>query len=419
MIDAVRPDVVVIGGGPSGATVATLIAKAGFRVQLLEREHFPRYHIGESLIPETFWVLERLGMLAKLQGSRFVEKHSVQFVTEQGKLSEPFYFGDYKPHESSQTWQVTRAEFDQMMLDNAREHGVDVQEGVRVLEVLFEGGRAVGVRAIDEAGVEREIRSTVVVDAAGQSCLIQDRLGLREWDPVLKKAAIWTYWKGAKRDAGRDEGATLVMQTKGKIGWFWFIPLQDDIVSVGVVAPFDYLFKGRDSKELETIYFEEVDRCLGLQPRIAHAGRVAPFSAAKEYSYRSRQVAGDGWVLVGDAFGFLDPLYSSGILLALISGAQAADAIVAGLAAGNTSAAQLGTWGPGYIAGMDRMRKLVCQFYDGLNFGKFVREHPGRKGLITDVLIGDLFKPDIDALWPLMNDMQAAEMAAKEPVAAG
>ena len=419
MIDAVRPDVVVIGGGPSGATVATLIAKAGFRVQLLEREHFPRYHIGESLIPETFWVLERLGMLAKLQGSRFVEKHSVQFVTEQGKLSEPFYFGDYKPHESSQTWQVTRAEFDQMMLDNAREHGVDVQEGVRVLEVLFEGGRAVGVRAIDEAGVEREIRSTVVVDAAGQSCLIQDRLGLREWDPVLKKAAIWTYWKGAKRDAGRDEGATLVMQTKGKIGWFWFIPLQDDIVSVGVVAPFDYLFKGRDSKELETIYFEEVDRCLGLQPRIANAGRVAPFSAAKEYSYRSRQVAGDGWVLVGDAFGFLDPLYSSGILLALISGAQAADAIVAGLAAGNTSAAQLGTWGPGYIAGMDRMRKLVCQFYDGLNFGKFVREHPDRKGLITDVLIGDLFKPDIDALWPLMNDMQAAEMAAKEPVAAG
>jgi flavin-dependent dehydrogenase len=419
MIDAVRPDVVVIGGGPSGATVATLVAKAGFRVQLLERERFPRYHIGESLIPETFWVLERLGMLAKLQGSRFVEKHSVQFVTEQGKLSEPFYFGDYKPHESSQTWQVTRAEFDHMMLQNAREHGVDVREGIRVLDVLFEDGRAVGVRTIDEAGVAQEIRCTVVVDAAGQSCLIQDRLGLREWDPVLKKAAIWTYWKGAKRDAGRDEGATLVMQTKGKIGWFWFIPLQDDIVSVGVVAPFDYLFKGRDSKELEAIYFEEVERCAGVQPRIANAGRVAPFSAAKEYSYRSRQVAGDGWVLVGDAFGFLDPLYSSGILLALISGAQAADAIVAGLTAGDTSAAQLGVWGPGYIAGMDRMRKLVCQFYDGLNFGKFVREHPDRKGLITDVLIGDLFKPEIDTLWPLMEDMQAAELAAKEPVAAG
>jgi len=419
MIDAVRPDVVVIGGGPSGATAATLVAKAGFRVQLLERERFPRYHIGESLIPETFWVLDRLGMLPKLRGSRFIEKHSVQFVTEQGKLSEPFYFADYKPHASSQTWQVTRAEFDQAMLDNAREHGVDVHEGVRVLDVLFEDGRAVGVRAIDEAGVEREIRCSVVVDAAGQSCLIQDRLGLREWDPVLKKAAIWTYWKGAQRDSGRDEGATLVMQTKGKIGWFWYIPLQDDIVSVGVVAPFDYLFKGRDAKDPEAIYFEEVARCPGVQPRIETAGRVAPFSVAKEYSYRSRQVAGDGWVLVGDAFGFLDPLYSSGILLALVSGALAADAIAAGLAKGDTTAAQLGTWGPGYVAGMDRMRKLVCQFYDGLNFGKFVREHPDRKGLITDVLIGDIFKPDIDALWPLMDGMQAAEMAAQEPVAAG
>ena len=419
MIEAVRPDVVVIGGGPSGATTATLVAKAGFRVQLLERERFPRYHIGESLIPETFWVLDRLDMLPKLRGSRFVEKHSVQFVTEQGKLSEPFYFADYKPHESSQTWQVARAEFDQMMLDNAREHGVDVQEGVRVLDVLFEGGRAVGVRAVDESGVEREIRCKVVVDAAGQGCMIQDRLGLREWDPVLKKAAIWTYWKGAYRDAGRDEGATMVMQTKGKIGWFWYIPLHDNIVSVGVVAPFDYLFKGRDAKELEAIYFEEVDRCPGVQPRIAAAERVGTFRAAKEYSYRSKQVAGDGWVLVGDAFGFLDPLYSSGILLALISGARAADAITEGLARGDTTSAQLGKWGPGYIAGMDRMRKLVCQFYDGLNFGKFVREHPDRKGLITDVLIGDLFKPDIDALWPLMEGMQAAEMAVKEPVSAG
>ena len=419
MVEAERPDVVVIGGGPSGATTATLVAKAGFRVQLLERERFPRYHIGESLIPDTFWVLERLGMLSKMQGSRFINKHSVQFVSEHGRLSEPFYFADYKPHESSRTWQVLREEFDQMMLDNAREHGVDVHEGVRVLEVLFEAGRAVGVRTVDETGVEREIRCTVVVDAAGQSCMIQDRLGLREWDPVLKKAAIWTYWKGALRDQGRDEGTTMVIQTAGKVGWFWYIPLHDDIVSVGVVAPFDSLFKGRDSKELEAIYCEEVDRCPGVQPRIAAAQRVAPFRAAKEYSYRSKQVAGDGWVLVGDAFGFLDPLYSSGILLALISGAQAADAIAAGLAAGNTSAAQLGTWGPGYIAGMDRMRKLVCQFYDGLNFGKFVREHPDRKGLITDVLIGDLFKPDIDALWPLMNDMQAAEMAVQEPVAAG
>jgi flavin-dependent dehydrogenase len=404
-----EPDVIVIGGGPAGATTATLVAKQGYTVQLLEREHFPRYHIGESLIPETFWVLERLGMLDKLRGSRFVDKHSVQFVSDQGKLSQPFYFADHKPHESSRTWQVLRQDFDMMMLDNAREHGVDVHEGVRVLDVLFEEGRAVGVRAADESGGVREIRCRVVVDAAGQSCVIQDRLGLREWDPVLKKAAIWTYWQGARRDAGRDEGATLVMQIQGKQGWFWYIPLHDDTVSVGVVAPYDYLFTGRDTKDLEKIYFAEVEKCPGLQPRIAGARRAAPFRAAKEYSYRSRQVAGDGWVLVGDAFGFLDPLYSSGILLALKSGGCAADAICAGLARGDTSAAQLGTWGPEFIEGMDRMRRLVCEFYEGLNFGQFVRKHSDRKGLITDILIGDLFKDDIDSLWPLMDALKAEQ----------
>ena len=411
MIRSVAPEVVVIGGGPAGATVATLVAQEGRRVLVLERERFPRYHVGESLIPETFWVLDRLGMLAKLRGSPFVEKHSVQFVSEQGRLSEPFYFADYKPHESSRTWQVSRAEFDALMLDNAREHGAEIREGVRVLDVLFEAGRAVGVRLVDEHGNEESIRCQVVVDAAGQSCVIQDRLGLREWDPVLKKAAIWTYWKGAARDTGRDAGSTLVMQTRGKKGWFWYIPLQDDVVSVGVVAPFDYLFKDRPGKEAEAIFFEEVERCPGLQPRIAAAERTGPFRVAKEYSYRSRQVAGDGWVLVGDAFGFLDPLYSSGILLALKSGALAADAIVAALAAGDVSAERLGCWGPGYVAGLERMRKLVCAFYDGLNFGRFVRSHPDRKALITDILIGDIFKDDIDALWPLLEAQRTAEAA--------
>ncbi len=409
-----EPDVLVIGGGPSGATTATLVAQQGIRVKLLERERFPRYHIGESLIPETFWVLERLGMLPKMRGSRFVNKHSVQFVSEQGKLSEPFYFELHKPHESSRTWQVYRQEFDSMMLDNARETGVDVQEGIRVTEVIFEGNRAVGVRAQDESGVKQEIRCKVVVDAAGQSCLIQDRLGLREWDPVLKKAAVWTYWKGAYRDVGKDEGATVVIQTKGRKGWFWYIPLQDDVVSVGVVASYDYLFSEHRSKDFEVIYGEEVANCPGVQPRIAGAERVAPYRAAKEYSYRSRQVAGDGWVLVGDACGFLDPLYSSGVLLALKSGAYAADAIVEGLQKNDTSAAQLGNWGPGFMAGMDRMRRLVCEFYDGLSFGRFVRRNPEKKGLVTDVLIGDLFKGEIDELWPLIDALRAETVAASE-----
>jgi len=403
MIRASDPEVVVIGGGPAGATTATLVAQQGRSARLYERERFPRYHVGESLIPETFWVLDRLGILPELRGGPFVEKHSVQFVSEQGRLSEPFYFADYKPHESARTWQVTRQDFDQLMLDNARRHGVDVREGMRVLDVLFEGGRAVGVRTVDEAGVEEDVRCHVVVDAAGQSGLILDRLGLRQWDPLLKKAAIWSYFKGAAREQGRDAGATLVMQTAGKVGWFWYIPLQNDITSIGVVAPFDHLFKNRDSKDLGAIFSEEVARCPGLQPRIAEAERVGPYRAAKEYSYRSSKVAGDGWVLVGDAFGFLDPLYSSGILLALKSGALAADAIAAGLERGDVSEAALGCWGPDYVAGLERMRKLVCGFYDGLNFGKLVRDHGHAKPLITDILIGDIFKGNIDALWPLVE----------------
>ena len=406
-----NPHVIVIGGGPAGSTASTLLAQHGYRVQLFERERFPRFHIGESLIPQTYWVLKRLNMLGKMRSSHFVKKYSVQFVNQHGKLSEPFYFVDHKPHDSSQTWQVCRAEFDQLLLDNAREHGVTVHEGARVLEVLFEGERAVGIRVQQEAGGERVVRAPVVIDASGQSSVIIDRLKLREWDPVLKKAALWTYWKGAQRDGGRDEGATLVLQTQGKKGWFWYIPQHDDIVSVGVVAAHDYLFQNRDTKDHETIYFEEVSRCPGLQPRLANAQRCDTFRAQKEYSYRAKQAAGDGWVLVGDAFGFLDPLYSSGVLLALTSGSMAADAVAEGLAKGDTSAAQLGKWEAAFTAGMDRMRRLVCEFYDGFSFGRFVKKHPHLKGFVTDVLIGDVFKDDVDVLWPLMDEMRAEQTA--------
>src|SRR6202451_1951279 len=144
--------VVVIGGGPAGSTVSTSVAQQGPRVVLFERDHFPRFHIGESLIPETYWVLKRLGMLDKKRDRPFVKIHRVHFVGQRGRLSEPFYFLDHKPHESSQTWQVLRSELDKMLLDNAREHGVVVHEGVRVLDVLFEGTRAVGVKIARKDG---------------------------------------------------------------------------------------------------------------------------------------------------------------------------------------------------------------------------------------------------------------------------
>jgi len=395
-------DVVVIGGGPGGSTVSTILAQAGLKVGLFEREKFPRFHIGESLIPETYWVLRRLNMLPKLQQSRFVKKYSVQFVNASGKLSAPFYFWDNKPHECSQTWQVVRSEFDQMMLDNAREHGVDARDGVHVVEVLFEGERACGVRIQDAQG-RRDVRAKVVVDASGQAAMLQNRFKLRLWDPMLNKGAIWTYWQGAYRDTGRDEGATMVLQTVTKNGWFWYIPLHDDIISVGVVAPFDYLFKGRGGHE--RTYQEEVERCPAVAERIAAATRVTGYFATRDYSYRSKEAAGEGWVLVGDAFGFLDPLYSSGVLLALRSGEMAADAIIEGLAKGDVSGAQLGKWSAPFNEGMDRMRRLVCEYYNGFSFGAFVRNYPGLRGTVTDLLIGDLFNTRVDKVWRPMESL--------------
>jgi flavin-dependent dehydrogenase len=410
-------DVIVIGGGPAGSTTATILAQAGVKVGLFEREKFPRFHIGESLIPETYWVLKRLNMLEKMQQSHFVKKYSVQFINANGKLSAPFYFWDNKPHECSQTWQVVRSEFDQMLLDNARQHGVDAYDGVHVVEVLFdgaergqshtEGDRATGV-AIKQDGERKEIRAQVVVDASGQAALLMNRMKLRLWDPVLNKGAIWTYWEGAYRDTGRDEGATMVIQTPGKEGWFWNIPLHNNIVSLGVVAPFDYLFKGRSGNHEQT-YQEEIENTPAVKARIKHATRVTGYFATRDYSYRSTQCAGNGWVLVGDAFGFLDPLYSSGVLLALKSGELAADAIIDGLKNGDTSGAQLGRWGDNFNAGVDRMRRLVCEYYDGFSFGNFVRHYPDLRNTITDLLIGDLFTGSVDKVWKPMESLYPPE----------
>ncbi len=400
---ASNPDVVVIGGGPAGSTVSTLIAQRGYRVELFEREHFPRFHIGESLIPETYWVLKRLNMLPKMQQSHFVKKYSVQFVNAIGKLSAPFYFWDNKPHECSQTWQVVRSEFDQMMIENAREHGVLAHEGVRVVDVLFQGDRACGVTVQFEGGSRKDVPARVVVDASGQNGLLQNRFRLRIWDPVLNKGAIWTYWQGAYRDTGRDEGATLVLQTADRNGWFWYIPQHDDQVSVGVVAPYDYLFKGRSDRG--QTYEEEVERCPAVKERVANARRTTGYFATKDYSYRAKQAAGNGWVLIGDAFGFLDPLYSSGVLLALRSGEMAADAIVEGFEKDDLSADQIGGWAPLMNQGIDRMRRLVCEYYDGFSFGNFVRQYPDLKGTVTDLLIGDLFTDRVDKVWPAMESL--------------
>ena len=200
-------DCVVVGGGPAGSATAALVAEAGYQTLLLERESVPRFHVGESLMPETYWCFERLGVLEKMKQSDYVQKASVQFVSSSGKESSPFFFDQHDPRESSRTWQVERAEFDRMLFENAAEKGAECVDQTRVLRVLMEEGVARGVQVQQDDGPPREITARVVVDATGQQALIANQQGIRKDDQDLKKVAIWNYFRGAFRSPGEQGGS--------------------------------------------------------------------------------------------------------------------------------------------------------------------------------------------------------------------
>lgn len=385
-------DVIVIGGGPAGSTVAAFVAEAGFKTLLIEREHFPRHHVGESLMPETYWIFERLGMLPQLYASEFVHKVGVQFVNSTGRESQPFIFRSHDPRDCSETWHVARPEFDAMLIENARAKGAECHYGVRAREVLFDGDRAVGVRMQPESGPQQDVTCTIVVDATGQSALLANRLGIRRVDPDLKKAAIWGHFQGASREVHHGGVSTIVIQTPRKTGWFWYIPQANDIVSVGVVSDNDYLLKGRGTPE--EVFYQEVEGCPAVKRRIEGSTNIDGLRVVKEYSYLNDRPAGDGWVLAGDAWGFIDPLYSSGVYFALKSGELVADTVIEALRTGDTSAETLGQWGTAFRAGTKWVRKLVQAYYTGeFRVGKFIREYPHHKAGITDILIGRIFSP--------------------------
>jgi flavin-dependent dehydrogenase len=406
-------DVLVIGGGPAGATAATLVAAQGHRVLLAERSTEPQFKIGESLMPATYWTLERLGMLEKMRASSFPRKYSVQFYSKSGRASKPFYFFENDPHECSQTWQVLRSRFDQMLLDNAAEKGAEVQRGLTVSRVHFADGRAVGAEVEDGGGATRRIETRVVVDATGQSTLLARRLELLAVEPRMRHISFFSHFRGALRDPGIDEGATLVINTASGKSWFWYIPLPDDVVSVGVVGPLDYLVKGRGGDPAAT-FAEELALTPPLQPRIANAEMLFPIRARKDFSYRSRQIAGDGWVLVGDAFGFIDPIYSTGVLLALKSGEMAADAITDGLRSGDLSGHQLGRFGVEFTNGMEALRRLVYTYYaEGFSFAKFLRAHPHCRRDVIMLLTGNVYRETVGDLFERLSE--TIELPAAPP----
>ncbi|MDE0397551.1 MAG: NAD(P)/FAD-dependent oxidoreductase [Candidatus Poribacteria bacterium] len=403
-------DTIVIGGGPAGSTVATLVAEHGHRVLLLERATTPQFKIGESLIPATYWTFKRLGMLEKLRTSHFPQKYSVQFYSRTGKGSTPFYFFQTNPHESAVTWQVLRSEFDQMLLDNAKEKGVEVRRGVGVREVLFEGDTATGVVTQHTDGTRETLNATVIVDSTGQRSLIGKQLNLNTIEPNLKMASLFTHYEGGHRDEGIDEGATLILHTEAKDSWFWSIPLPYNRTSIGVVGELDYLLQNRRDAngklDTQKIFTEELNKCLPLKQRLESAKQLLPIQTTKDFSYRASRIAGNHWVLVGDAFGFLDPVYSTGLFLALKSGEMAADAVIEAFRKNDFSEAQLGSFGPAFVDGMEAFRKLVYAFYTKeFSFARFLSEYPEHQGGIVDILSGDVFRKDVTHIFPAMAEM--------------
>ncbi|HXG48368.1 MAG TPA: NAD(P)/FAD-dependent oxidoreductase [Methylomirabilota bacterium] len=398
-----NPDVLVIGGGPAGCAAATLLADYGHRVLLLEREKFPRYHVGESLIPFTYEPLERLGLIPRMKQSAFQKKYSVVFVQPNGKASQPFYFFNRYDRETvAQTWQVLRSEFDQMLLDHARSRGVVVREQTTVTNLLKEGGRVVGVRTQPLHGGATEYRAPITLDCTGKESFAAVREGWRTRDPYLNKVAVWTYYVGSKRETGLDEGQTTVAMIPDK-GWFWHIPLHEDRVSVGVVAEGKYLTRG-GVKDPRSIFHREVEENLWIKDHLSVGRQTGDYYLTSEYSFHSRHCGMEGLLLVGDAFCFLDPVFSSGLMLALKSGTLAADSVHEALRDGDLSPERFTSYAAAIRQGVENMRKLVYAFYNPrFSFKDVIDRYPDAAGEITDCLSGDVNK-DFSRLWARIGE---------------
>lgn len=396
-------DVLIIGAGPAGTSAAAVLAEKGHRVLVLEREKFPRYHIGESLLPFCYGPLERLGLIPKLKASHFVKKYSVQFVSPNGKASQPFYFFNRFDRETiAQTWQVLRSDFDQMLLENARAKGATVLEETEVTSFIREAGRVVGVRARGPGGAELEWRAPMTLDCSGRDAIAALRNQWRVADPFLNKVAVWTYFKGAQRDSGIDEGATTVAMISEK-GWFWYIPQHDDMVSVGVVAEGKYL--SRDGVKAPAAMFErETGQNAWIRDHLACGQQVGPYYITTEFSYHVRHCGSEGLLLVGDAFCFLDPVFSSGLMLALKSGVMAGEAVHEAIVANDFAPERFANYASTLRQGIENMRKLVYAFYDpNFSFRVITDKYPDLAGDITDCLSGDVNK-DFSRLWSAVRE---------------
>jgi len=315
-------DVVVVGAGPAGSTTAALLAREGHRVVLLEREKFPRYHIGESLITGCLPVLEDLGLWERMGELGFTRKYGGTLLWGQEAGTWGFRFADGGSYEYS--YQVRRADFDAMLLARARELGARVIEEAAVKEIAFDGDRAVGVEYVRKGDEQVEqIRCTVLVDASGQGRVLGRRLDLTGWHEDLRNVAVWSYFQGCHLLEGTKAGDILIENRPA--GWFWFIPLNDGTVSVGYVTSTAAL--KASGLSTEDLFYDEHRRSSEIQRLTGPAERVSAFRSIRDWSYTCSRFHGPGWVLVGDAAAFVDPLLSTGVTLAMRGGRAAAKAV--------------------------------------------------------------------------------------------
>jgi flavin-dependent dehydrogenase len=340
---------------------------------------------------------------------------SSDLISPNGKASQPFYFFNrYDKNTVAQTWQVLRAEFDEMLLNHARTRGAEVIEEITVKELLREGGRVAGVRAKTKSGGAVEFRAPITLDCTGKEAFATVRNGWRTPDPYLNKVAVWTYYQGSKREPGLDEGQTAVAYVPEK-GWFWHIPQHNDMVSVGVVAEGKYLTRG-GVKDPKTIFQREVEQNLWIKDHLSVGKSTGHYHVTSEYSFHARHCGSAGLLLVGDAFAFLDPVFSSGLMLALKSGVLAGDAVHHAIVERDFSPQRFAGYARLLREGVENMRKLVYAFYNpDFSFKQVIDKYPEAAGEITDCLSGDVNK-DFTPLWnkirefvPLPDDLPLGE----------
>jgi halogenation protein CepH len=298
-----------------------MLARKGYQVVLLERERFPRHHIGESLLPASIPVLEELGVLPAIQQAGFLPKWGATMIWGQEKTPWSWYFRETNqkyPH----AYQVWRPHFDQLLLDNSRAHGVEVRESHTVREVLFEDGRAVGLRFTADDGAERIAHARFIVDASGQSALLGRQLDVRRWDPLFQNLAVYGYFAKAQRLPAPDE--TNILVESYPHGWFWNIPLHTGWMSVGAVVDSHTGQEGMRHSSPQRFLMEQIAQAPYTRQMLQQADLACGPFVIKDWSYVSDEVVGDGYILVGDAACFVDPLFSSGVHLALMAGVLAA-----------------------------------------------------------------------------------------------